>query len=402
MNFRSGAVISVIGLALLVWSDPAQSQAWLDPRCKELPLGKSLSAGPSGVDAIGPVVELRDGRLLTVEGGATRNSNDDGNTWSKPKNIYDGPGPGIPGRGLLLKTRDGVLVLVYMDGSTAKWGWNSSQKVADVDVRLDVWSIRSLDDGETWSDRQMIAQGYCGDLINMIQTSSGQIVVPVMCMIDRKRHATFTCVSADEGKTWRKGNIVDVGGNGDHDGSIEATVAELTDGRVLMLLRTSLDHFWEAYSDDSGRYWREAKPSLIDASSSPGHLIRLASGRLALVWNRLYPTTNDSWYSQERRSNWPPDWKKKYPDGPDRFPRTPPHGDRSETAASWHHDELSLAFSDDDAKTWSEPIVIASKSPYHELSYPFIFERRPGQLWIIVRDGNRLSFSLNESDFVQK
>ena len=70
---------------------------------------------------------------------------------------------------------------------------------------------------------------------------------------------------------------------------MEATVAELSNGRLLMLIRTNLDRFWEAYSDDGGRYWREIRPSQIDASSSPGYLIRLASGRLALVWNRLYP-----------------------------------------------------------------------------------------------------------------
>ena len=34
-------------------------------------------------------------------------------------------------------------------------------------------AIRSLDDGKTWIDRQMIFKGYCGALIDIIQTRSG-------------------------------------------------------------------------------------------------------------------------------------------------------------------------------------------------------------------------------------
>ena len=52
------------------------------------------------------------------------------------------------------------------------------------------------------------------------------------------------------------------------------------------------------------------------------------------------------------------------------------------TQASWQREELSLAFSEDDAKTWTKPVVIA-RQPGGGLSYPFVFERRPGELWII-------------------
>ena len=93
----------------------------------------------------------------------------------------------------------------------------------------------------------------------------------------------------DDGKTWKRSNLIDLGGHGHHDGATEPMVAELSDGRLLMLMRTSLDRFWQAFSDDGGRYWRTIQPSSIDASSSPGHLVRLSSGRLVLLWNRLNP-----------------------------------------------------------------------------------------------------------------
>jgi hypothetical protein len=352
------------------------AELWIHPRCKELPLAKTLASGPPGMGLLWPLVELRDGRLLTIEGTATRTSGDDGKTWSTPRKIYEGPGPGIPSADycVLLRTRAGALVFVYVDQSTFKWAWDDAKKETPPDVRADVWAIRSLDEGKTWIDRQRLLDGYCGALITMIQTSRGQIVMPLQFMLDRSRHATFTCVSADDGKTWRRGNIIDLGGRGNHDGGIEATLAELSNGRLLMLMRTNLDRFWEAYSEDGGRYWREIRPSQIDASSAPGYLIRLASGRLALVWNRLYP------------------------EGKSSVARSALNGPLSETAASWYREEFSLAFSKDDAKTWTKPVVIA-RQPGGGLSYPLIFERRPGELWIIARFETKLAFSLKEADF---
>jgi hypothetical protein len=194
-------------------------------------------------------------------------------------------------------------------------------------------------------------------------------------LLEHTRHASLTCVSDDDGKTWRQGNIIDLGGRGDHDGAIEPTVVELSTGRILMLLRTNLDRFWEAYSDD-GRYWRELRPSSIDASSAPGYLARLASGRLALVWNRLYPEGKNA---TNRRGG----------------------GTVCETQASWQREELSLAFSQDDAKTWTKPVVIARQAGAG-LSYPMIFERKPGDLWIITRFNDRIALSLREADFVEK
>jgi len=353
-------------LAVLMPASADAAQPSLDPRCK-----------PLATLRVGPFVELADGNLLTVDDNATRISSDDGKTWSEAKKIYEGPGPGIPSAtSVMIRSRQGAIVLVYMDMSTYKWGWNAAKNETTPDVRLDVWSIRSLDEGKTWIDRQRLLDGYCGALISMIQTSSGQIVVPVQFMLERNRHATRSHVSNDDGKSWRTGNIIDLGGRGDHDGAIEATLAELSDGRVMMLLRTNLDHFWEAFSDDKGRYWRTLQPSKIDASSSPGYLIRLKSGRLALVWNRLYPEGKDSIQRQGG-------------------------GSLSETMASWHRAELALAFSADDGRSWTKPAILARQGGA-ELAYPYIFERRPGELWVTTRCGTPIAVRLNEADFVGK
>jgi Neuraminidase (sialidase) len=352
------------------------AQQWLDPRCKALPFTK-----------VTQLVELRDGRLLTVEGTATKTSRDDGKTWSAPKRIYDGAGPGIPSDELcylMLRTNSGALVMAYLDKFSHEAPvWDAAKNEASKDGRIDVWSIRSLDEGNTWIDRQKVRDGYCGALIGMIQTSRGRIVLPVQSLFEHNRHAIVSFGSTDGGKTWQRGNVIDLGGRGDHDGALEPTVAELKNGRLLMLLRTNLDRFWEAYSDDGGRYWRELRPSQIEASSSPGWLMRLASGRLVLVWNRLYP-------GGKTASDMPAGWY-----------RGSAGSQQSEAAASWYREEFSMAFSEDDAKSWTKPVVIA-RQPDGQCSYPYVFERRPGELWVIGRYANPCWFSLKEADFVQK
>jgi sialidase-1 len=342
----------------------AQDALWLHPKCSPWPAAKS-----------GPFVKLPDGGLLAVEKNATCASADGGKTWSAPRPMYEGAGPGVPQVGPLLRTRSGAVVLVYMDLEGYYFKWDRATDALDAD--LDVWSIRSLDDGKTWVDRQKILDGYCGSLQNMIQTADGQLVVPVQdALLNPVRHGQYTFSSTDDGKTWQRSNLLDLGGHGDHDGGFEATVEQLTDGRLWMLIRTNLDRFWQAYSTDGGRYWRILGPSDIDASTSPGFLLRLASGRLVLAWNRLYPEGLDA---AARAA----------------YPRRAP-GAQHEVATSWQRDELSIAFSEDDGKSWTTPIVIARKKGGN-LSYPYLFEATPGELWI--RAGSA-RVSLREADFL--
>ena len=108
----------------------------------------------------------------------------------------------------------------------------------------------------------------------------------------------------------------------------------------------------------------------IEASTSPAYLARLASGRMVLLWNRLYPEGQDSFL---RRS-------KPY----------------SEVEASWHREELSMAFSEDEGNTRTEPLVVAREKDTW-ISYPYLFEPRPGLLWITTLQGD-LKVSAQEED----
>ncbi|MCS7225081.1 MAG: glycoside hydrolase, partial [Armatimonadetes bacterium] len=250
-----------------------------------------------------------------------------------------------------------TLILVYLNFENYQFQWDEEKKEPKEGCRLEVWAIRSTDGGQTWKDHQRLLGGYNPNFFGLIQTRSGRIVVPLQHLVsDPGRLICCSFYSDDEGVTWKRSNWIDLGGHGHHDGAFEPTVAELSDGRVLMLIRTSLDRFWQAVSED-GRYWRIIMPSSIDSSNSPGHLLRLSSGRLLLAWNRLHP---------EGRV-----LPKQHAIQATEFP------------CSWHREELSIAFSEDDGRTWTKPIVVA-KQPGGQISYPYLFERHPRTIWLIA------------------
>lgn len=360
----------ILLLLALAGAPLAGAERWINPLFHRLDIDKR------GLTT--PLLHVEGGGLMTVDGNAVVISRDGGKTWPERRPIYNGPGadkpgPGIPtGSGQFFRTSAGVLVLVWRDARVLNW--DNATGEAGPGSRGDVWAIRSLDGGKTWIDRQKIFEGICGHPpMSLLETRGGNLVVPVQHYLPKPgRNAIKTYVSADSGRTWRSGNIIDLGGHGHHDGAFEPTLVELRDGRVWMLIRTNWDRFWEAFSEDGGENWRLIRPSGIGASTSPGCLTRLASGRLALIWNRLYPEGQNTF---ERRS-----------------------GQFSNVPASWHREEVSIALSEDDGRTWSRPVIIAREKGTW-LAYPYLFEREPGLLWIFTGQG-KVQVSVRESDLV--
>ena len=67
-----------------------------------------------------------------------------------------------------------------------------------------------------------------------------------------------------------------------------------------------------------------------------------------------------------------------------------------------------MAFSEDDGRTWTEPVVLAydpmkegDKEPAHRLSYPHVYEHVPGELWVTTMQGP-LRIKLQEDDFLPR
>lgn len=341
---------------------------------------------------LGPFAILPDGGLITVEDADDAKhamiSHDDGKSWKKFQIFAEPEKFKISYERALICTKDGTVIVSFMN-LVERSGWKWDAKIHDSpNAQLPNYVVRSPDGGKTWETPQKMHDAWTGAIRDMIQLRDGTVVFTSQMLLHNPgRHATVTYRSRDDGRSWERSNIIDLGGIGHHDGAIESTIVERGDDSILMLLRTNWGSFWRAVSQDRGKNWHPIGPSDIAASSAPAILERLASGRIFIAWNRYYHEgTND-------------------------YPKYGGDFQGTGTVTSNNRQELSIAFSDDDGKSWGEPVVIATvmpdkagvypkKYPELEISYPYAFERRPGEIWLTAWRGVGLRVRLNEKDFV--
>jgi sialidase-1 len=349
----------------------AEDGLWLDSRVQSLPS-----------DKLGPFVRTSDGAILAIETTSSYVSTDEGQTWSSGRPLFSEQQPiKVSNERAVFRTRDGVIIAAFMNLTERHWTWKDELGDAP-DARLPAYVMRSLDDGKTWQDIQKLHEEWSGAVRDMIQTADGRVIFTAMKIQNHPgRHSVLTYSSTDDGKSWTASNLIDLGGAGHHGGVTEPTLEQLADGRVWMLIRTNWGEFWSAYSYDGGKFWRIIQPSGIAASSAPGLIKRLSSGRLLLVWNRPYPDGKTEWSLSGGDNLW------------------------SATPVSNHREELSIAFSDDEGKTWTQPEVVAhSRDTARQgstrwVAYPYVFEAASGELWVTTMQGG-LRAKFRESDFV--
>lgn len=336
-----------------------------------------------GLSQTGPFIRLQDGGILTVNETKSFISRDEGKTWEE-RQIFSKPEAfKISGERVLLQTKTGVVIMAFMNMKEAtRLQWN--KEISDFpEAILPTYVARSLDGGKTWQEAKKLHNTWTGAVRTIIETRNGNIVFTSMMMMHNPCHHTvLTYTSFNDGLDWTRSNIIDLGGKGDHSGVTESTIVQLNDGRIWQLIRTNWGTFWEAFSEDEGVTWKSIRTSNIDASSAPGLLKRMESGRLVLLWNRRFPF------------------------GKNTYPFRGGDGQFSEISASNHREELSIAFSDNDGKTWSAPKVIAKMYKVQNvdrvkswIAYPFAFEAKPGELWITTMQGG-LKMKLQEKDFI--
>ncbi len=312
----------------------------------------------------GPFVTTADGGVLCVDGKNVLHSRDEGQTWtSKP--LFDEPSKfTVSNERAILRTREGVIISGWMNGVERKspkgWRWGD-EKVSWKDFVLPTYTCRSVDDGQTWEPPVKLSDPWCGCIHSLIQMRSGRIVLVGQEIIPSWRHATVMWVSDDLGRTWQRGDVLDYGvGTNDHAGSIEGSVVERLDGTLYLLMRTESGFLWEATSRD-GLKWDNFQKSAISSVTCCPQMMRLADGRIALLWNA-----------------------------------SPRHDPTSRTSRA----ELSLAFSNDETASWSKPVIVAANYLRGgRVSYPYLYERKPGELWITTMQGGlRMKVNANELD----
>lgn len=114
--------------------------------------------------------------------------------------------------------------------------------------------------------------------------------------------------------------------------AIEPTVAELADGTLWMLLRTSMDNLYESFSRDGGESWSDPVPSRFYSTITMPTLFRLSDRRLLLLWCNTTPLpevdrSDDMSIRPEQRTGL---WEDVFT----------------------NRDAIHAAISEDDGKTW--------------------------------------------------
>ncbi|MBM3862149.1 MAG: exo-alpha-sialidase, partial [Verrucomicrobia bacterium] len=197
------------------------------PTWKDVPFGKKTlllhpQCEPLPFEHLGPFVKRSDGAVLAVDDSRMLVSKDNGKTWEPRALFADTKKYQCRGERTLMKTRDGVLVLAFLNLKEMVLRWDQKKGGPQPGCRCPVYVVRSTDDGETWEEPQKLQDGWCGALRTMIQLRSGRLVLGCQVGVtDPGRHVCFTYASDDEGKTWKKSNVIDLGaygGYGDHGG----------------------------------------------------------------------------------------------------------------------------------------------------------------------------------------
>ena len=310
------------------------------------------------------------------EPGKVLVSSDGGSTWQATASL--GPdGKTMPtDSGAFIGTVNGTLIAAFSNQGEMKKEreWDTFAE-GGLGWELPTCVVRSLDGGKTWQDLQTLHREWTGAVRDIVQTRDGTIIFTTMKLQSNpERHAVMTYSSTDEGLTWTPSNLLDLGGAGHHGGITEATLVELKDGSLLKYIRTNWGEFWRAVSTDGGRHWHPYGPAGIDASSAPGFLLRLKSGRIALLWNRYLPEGEASYPEQGGDFLW------------------------SATPVSNFREELSISLSEDECESWSSPVVIA-RNTGSEAAYPYAFEFEPGVLWVTAHRFG-LKMRIEEGDFL--
>ncbi len=196
------------------------------------------------------------------------------NQWTEPKRITNDDG--IPRWNPVLFDNDGTLTLYYKVGK-----------------EISTWQTmvcKSVDKGETWSDAVELIPwdiGGRGPVRNKcIKLQNGTILAP--SSIEKGDWDCFVDISEDDGKSWNNSELVPFNHeNAIDDGIIQPTLWQDDKGVVHMYTRSSESCIMKSESHDNGKTWAEALPTPLPNNNSGIDLVKLADGRLVLVYNPI-------------------------------------------------------------------------------------------------------------------
>ena len=131
----------------------------------------------------------------------------------------------------------------------------------------------------------------------LLETSRGVLIAPVARgsgHYEGDNNAAGCFYSTDRGKTW---SLTETWARlkGER-GMAEPVVAELDDGRLLLLARTGKGAHHRSYSSDGGRTWSAPEPTTLTAACSPLAMKTMPDGRLMVVYDHAVPLRPEAFF----------------------------------------------------------------------------------------------------------
>jgi len=234
------------------------------------------------------IVQLKDGSLLLIHGRSGgradeaqatvmgKKSTDGGRTWGRAFVIFHNEGRMCSGAGGWMRLGSGKIGLAPC-------------RMNDYDDMKNYFCF-SADEAKTFSEPVLITPrpGYnCPCNGRLIQLDSGRLIYPI-AYTPRSRakdenYSVLVYYSDDEGTTWRESEselkLPKRGG-------MEPVIAEIRDGRCMMLIRTQLGRQYQSFSENGGQTWTDPEPSPLVSPEAGAYLIRIPStGDLLACWN---------------------------------------------------------------------------------------------------------------------
>ena len=281
-------------------------------------------------------------------------SHDNGETWSFPRTVIDGPiddrdaGVLETAKGTLLVTTftslayEPGLVKAQADAKAGKANWDEAKLTRWLAAhnripagqrrkQLGNWMIRSTDGGLTWSERFRVP---LNSPHGPIQLKDGRILYAGKALwTEEGRIGVAT--SEDDGETWKWLATIPTRKGDDPGQYHELHAAETPSGRIIAQIRNhntqTSGETLQSHSDDGGKTW--SVPKTTGVWGYPSHLLRLRDGRILMS-----------------------------------------HGHRRGPIGN------QARLSKDDGRTWSKPIVISSDAKSSDLGYPTTVELDDGSL----------------------
>jgi len=253
-------------------------------------------------------------------------SHDNGKTWNWPQVVYDGP---IDDRdaGVLETPQGSILVttftsLAYADGlekalkipagNPAAWPdlklreWTAVHDRISPEQRqmeLGNWMLRSTDGGVNWSSRYRVP---VNSPHGPVALKNGHLLY-VGAALWTPQRLVGACTSTDDGLTWEWTATIPTRPGDNPLEYHELHAVEASDGTIICHIRNhnnpNARETLQTESTDGGKTWTTPHP--IGVWGIPSHLLRLKDGRLLMSYGyRRKPFGNQARLSEDNGKTW--------------------------------------------------------------------------------------------------